>query len=135
MQRSRNSGANMQFHKAVLRPCGFAFRGRRSGRRNLGRGSHFPLSAPLAAEMGAEKGAFLLSEFHIFVFLRPWPQIRAQNRAQNSPDAVNFSCHFLILGPPNFGQSEILSLTPAFSEREDVMMRKSWWALFIYEAW
>ena len=79
----RNPGANVQFQIVVLRPCGFAFRGRRTGRRNLGRGSHFPLSAPLAAEMGAEKGAFLLSEFHIFVFLRPWPQIRAQNRAQN----------------------------------------------------
>ena len=108
---------------------GFAFRGRRKGTRR----SHFchKFCAPDSAPLATEQGAFSLVIGAAFEIMLPWPQNRAHNREHNLPDAVNFSCQFQILGPPNFGQPEILSLTIALAERGEVMMRKSWWALFI----
>ena len=43
-------------------------------------------------------------------------------KALISLNTVNFSCHFWILGPQNFGQSEILSLTLDFAERGEVII-------------
>jgi hypothetical protein len=65
----------------------------------------------------------LVSNRNNFCILLPWPQNRAHNRAQISPDAVNFSCP--ISGPwaPKFQQTRILSLTIALAERGEVMMR------------
>ena len=125
MQKCRNSGAKVQIQDVGSVPLGVLRLGAAE------KGPEDPIFVTNFAPLPIEQGAFFLFKGTFFVIMLPWLQNREHNRAHNLPNAVNFSCQFQILGPPNFGQPEILSLTIALAERGEVMMRKSWWALFI----
>ena len=99
MQKCRNSGAKVQIQEVGSAPLGVLRLGAAE------KGPEDPIfchkfCAPDSAPLATEQGAFSLVIGAAFEIMLPWPQNRAHNREHNLPDAINFSCQFQILGPP-----------------------------------